>query len=893
MTAFAEPGNDVSNFDVVLTNGAAAVGLVLCNAYGDHDPLGFEETALPTSSLKTYSGTTKYSDGEPPWMPIEQTDWSGGRGGYDYDKDSAKYAESHGVLTNKPGEIILAGMPTHTKGYRNEITKWAWYYTAGTLSRAAVAVNDYVGFRYTPAATDNYRVVTFVVRLDKTTAYSGGSLTVRLRADNSGAPSTVLDTTLLYLNTLVPGIWYEKQVMFVTGATQNAGTYYWIEFSTTSAGVSLLVYPTTAGDGTYTSPTGASFSLITPQLYIQLAPLTPNVETRYFEYKGGLFCATNPADGSATQLWLNGDMGVATGAQTAATFKDTTKTWSVNAHRFGFVRIMDGPGSDQPQPWRLILSNTADTLTVSPSWDTVPVAGSTQYAIVGVDRWKNITSWPVGQLVRDVLPVNGAVYFAHGDAITMTRLVMYNNAGAWTTTWATEGGAASKFTHLLYSTDQRGPCIYGAKGMYPAQVWRAPIDATNHDFTDGAGSDLTFTLECPVGDMQGRINKLVTYGEYGTPWVLKEEGIYELYDSKPYRKSAAEMSVEHDYRNGKGATVRGVYLYTSQLDGVVRYYNGMIDGVGPERDSFPIPADERGYFPSLIGYPGAVYAAHRSNDGTSTVRAYNNMGWCTLYKAPAYGLTINQVYVQALPGDGPARLWYNCGPSLMYVQIAANPYGWPAKTEGLNFVYTWQGTLQTARYFCGRNMLNKYLSAISVALDKLPREIVGDVDDPGLVDVYYRIGDGDWVYVATADYSGAENKFEISAAHDAQGKSIQFMFALSPSDEWGANFTPRIIGTVLDAIVRELVKPTYTLYFRLADRDVDIKGNPDEYQSYLDKYNALAAMGAQAAPVTVTSQATPLNNITAFVDSVQRKPSKIITAEGREAYVCALRLIKV
>jgi hypothetical protein len=57
------------------------------------------------------------------------------------------------------------------------------------------------------------------------------------------------------------------------------------------------------------------------------------------------------------------------GGSTINTLKDTGAGWTVNAYAGYWVTITDGPGVTQS---RIILSNTADTLTVSPSWLVIP-----------------------------------------------------------------------------------------------------------------------------------------------------------------------------------------------------------------------------------------------------------------------------------------------------------------------------------------------------------------------------------------------------------------------------------------------------------------------------------------------------------------------------------------
>ena len=72
----------------------------------------------------------------------------------------------------------------------------------------------------------------------------------------------------------------------------------------------------------------------------------------------------------------------------AATLLDTAKSWGINECRGLWINIINGPGKGQR---RLIASNTAKELTVTPVWTTQPAAGSV-YAI-GAIRYLRRFGW--------------------------------------------------------------------------------------------------------------------------------------------------------------------------------------------------------------------------------------------------------------------------------------------------------------------------------------------------------------------------------------------------------------------------------------------------------------------------------------------------------------------
>lgn len=73
------------------------------------------------------------------------------------------------------------------------------------------------------------------------------------------------------------------------------------------------------------------------------------------------------------------DSGTATGTQTTTTLQDTSKTWIINQWKGYTLNTVSGTGSGQSKQ---IISNTANTLTVTSAWGTTPVNGSTGYQVV-------------------------------------------------------------------------------------------------------------------------------------------------------------------------------------------------------------------------------------------------------------------------------------------------------------------------------------------------------------------------------------------------------------------------------------------------------------------------------------------------------------------------------
>ena len=143
---------------------------------------------------------------------------------------------------------------------------------------------------------------------------------------------------------------------------------------------------------------------------------------------------------AAPTLWSTGT-GVATGAQSATTLQDTSKTWTVNEWVGATVLLTSGTGATQT---RTVLSNTATAITVA-AWTTTPVAASTVYSLItpagtatGVQSSTTLQDtskvWTVNQYAGASITLTG------GTGAPQTRTIASNTAdtltvsSAWTTT---------------------------------------------------------------------------------------------------------------------------------------------------------------------------------------------------------------------------------------------------------------------------------------------------------------------------------------------------------------------------------------------------------------------------------------------------------------------------
>ncbi len=885
MTATASIFNERSTHHVVLSSGATSVGLILSDNRGNASPLAFDITPMESGTIKTFQGVEKYSDLDMPYESIVQEEWGGGQGNFDFDKDHSMYKDGM-IDTIRSEQMIVPGMAVYAQGfYRNHATSWDYRTSAGdAVQYSAYELESYpkaIAQKFTASLNFNAKYITFVYKrtdpLDP-----AGNIMISICADDAGGskPGTALQfyamPALPY-----PYEWRTVRVVSDTTLALTSGTSYWVKFGGMSggAGTRSAILTNSIARTTYQTTDGTNWTSLGKSIYFRLtdSDTTRNCKAHFVEYKGGLLWVAQYDNNSPSKLFVypHVPFGVATGTQTSSTLQDTTRTWTTDTFKGGIVKIMRGTGSDQKQPWRLITGNTANTLSVSPDWDVTPVSASSEYVIIGSDQFYEFTAFDTNYdvVVKDVLAANGALYFANGDSTAMVRMVGYNNAGTWTWDYSDLGGYTAgspaetgQFSHLLYAGDEAGNFVWGATGGFPPQLYKAePVDLTG---TSIPGSpSLTFNAydgaNGNIGDLYQRITGLIQYGTYGNVHVLKEEGIWQVYNGRSFRISSEEQRVATDYRSGKARTTKGSYLYFAWHDTVFRYYEGVFDNIGPNWGGKSLPDDRRGVISAIVSYPGMLIVA--IDGGTSkysSIMAYNDQGWCTLYVAPDVGMRIQSLYIQSMPGDNVDRLWFSCGADILWMPLSVDPYNHP-RVQYHFYPFWCGGILETSDYYLSMNDIEKYYRKLKISWNvKLHRDPVGAI----YIKSIDAAGDDDTLgAIYVQDYEASSGSVVV----DKSGKKIRFILCF---DNYWSDNTPRIIATTIEAVKRFDQEYTILLTARLEDNEVNLLGNPDDYRTALDKYNALITLQNTTAPVTMHSMIKSLDSKSVFVDRVKIRP---------------------
>jgi hypothetical protein len=181
------------------------------------------------------------------------------------------------------------------------------------------------------------------------------------------------------------------------------------------------------------------------------------------------------------------DSGTASAAGTTTTLIDSTKAWAVNGMTGNLLRMASGATSSQE---RLITSNTATVLTVSPAF-TALTAASASYQILsarasGTSTAGTISSlddttqnWATNQFIGCILRMTS------GSASGQERMINGNTATHMTVAGAFSNSAGTGSTYLVIGGPGSAfdPFLNAALGTLPASV----TSTLDHFLIGGSG----------------------------------------------------------------------------------------------------------------------------------------------------------------------------------------------------------------------------------------------------------------------------------------------------------------------------------------------------------------------------------------------------------------------
>lgn len=414
---------DTDGFKLTDIDTGKSLMLIPCDTAGNFSWTGVTRAPLVRNAMQTSTTSNQYSDLERPWISIPQEDWSGGRANEIFTKDTTRYRDGKRAQAAFNQVIFNAPLEHYSEGFRKAVTN-----CPGSLFWQKLKGNSrYVAIAFQTA-----------------TAFTAGELYIHLR--RRGKPGSALKVQLLnglngtvlashdYTLSEITDTVSEFRKFTFTGVSLSANTTYYIKVSSTSAdsenywevGCKMM-----ANSSTKTSANNTDYLVANFDLYFRIAQAQTQSRCKFFMYEQLMFMIRQLPNGTPS-LWMNGDIGKATGA-TSTTITDSSKSWATNAYKGARVGLVYKGGSHgQVSVWRTIVSNTATALTIDKAWDVTPSSGCV-FIIVDTPLWTEISGHGLTAAITDIHVIRGVVYFAQGDYTDARKMRWNNGAFEWKT----------------------------------------------------------------------------------------------------------------------------------------------------------------------------------------------------------------------------------------------------------------------------------------------------------------------------------------------------------------------------------------------------------------------------------------------------------------------------
>lgn len=460
---------------VTLADGSTTLGLMVVDGNGKENPLAIRRTPYPRTATRIAQGGSKYADFEPPYKPVAQDNWIGGRGADTFEKDQTKYADSYRVNTETAEQVILNGQETYgtyagmRQASKNLPGSVYWTQLEGT--------NQDVATKFVPAGNITVDGIYIWVRRKGTPA---AGIRASIWSHNAGSdqPNVVLAGTVTAKTTTdITDTLAELQI-FSHPASLTGGVTYWVVVEALGTPDSDNCWVVGMDDCSLTSKAsedGTTWAALTDLDLYYYIPTSLNQSGFFLEYKRQMYFVSQPDNGGSSVLYMNGDRGAAdnnVGALT--TLIDATKTWTADEWIGCVVLLINGTGSEEPVPWRAITDSAATTLTVSPAWN-IQHDTDTEYVIIQSNKWTAQYSLP--DYCFDAEVAGDYIYFCFGDGGSVIRKYIEQNlAGVWTAETCDDVERAVKLLGVQHPSE--GNQIWGARNDHPvhgACVWKATV----------------------------------------------------------------------------------------------------------------------------------------------------------------------------------------------------------------------------------------------------------------------------------------------------------------------------------------------------------------------------------------------------------------------------------
>lgn len=791
------PLNKRSTHTLRLSMDGEEIGLEL-----DGGVRGLREIPQTPSTLLFSQGGSKFGDFEPGYSHIESRTWVGGRGQYEFSEDPSRFFDSQNLCSWIDQRLLPAPQWKFATGLRSEDRNLpgnvAW--------KKLLGAKLYASASFSASASYNAdKAYLWIRRLG-----SPGTLTVELRSNSAGDPSSVLKSATVTTTTITDVVSVFQVFDWTTTQALVSGTTYHIVIygaTTDNNANHWEVGADVSGTGKISSA-GSSWAASTFKIYYRIVDADTKRQFYFFLLRGALYAVSRLDAGTASKLYLNGARGLAT-AGAATTLTDGGASWTTNVFTNARVRIIAGTGDGQD---RAISSNTGTVLTVDTAWDVNPDTTS-EYIVYATSFWSEVTGTGITGVVRSVAVNNGIVYFAQGSAANIRRMRFVAGTGHQ---YADDGVNRCDLLTVFNSPDS-GVQIWGGTISTSTLIYAAAV---------AWGVNLTFSATIPVGGTDFNITKLIPYNDQ--LWVIKEDSLWSVRNNKA-RPLEVGLNAMPERTNGIAACTQNLYLMFGWSSSIERFYGSTLDDMGPWKAA-GLPTGRRGVVMSLEPVLAWIFAAvDASTTGTSSLLLYNGMGYHEVFRAWEVGQRIRNVKWQPCPGGRP-RLWNDCGGDLVYQDF---PYATINPEQDSTLPYQHEAVLVTSTFDLASSQLPKFFKELTASTVNLTTGV--EIRFEYQLD--NDIGSANWTN-AGIFYQSPE---DVTPIMEGNRRAIRLRIRILTNT---ATTPPIVRALVLEAFARTPVKYQYVLRVRVRARGRTKTGQQDFRPDQVTNFLKLAARSA-------------------------------------------------
>lgn len=627
----------------------------------------------------------------------EQRSWKQGRGHEKLSDNAEGFWDSQDAWTMTKGHACSGILWNFAWGLRtakdNFINSKSWEKLQYIDTPQPASVEFYVSF--TPDTTANYDKAQMWIRY-KGDENADDDLTFTLYTDSGGNPNTTLKSVTISPSDIDVNLSHLYTFDWTGTQSLTAGTTYWIGLQAYGASNwEIAVDQSGTGKMLFT---GGNFSAIGFALLYRITVADVNRKFMPFFLDDHLYVVDAKDDGStASQLYINGDRGQATGGSTT-TLVDTAfgcraAAWSDNVLAGAMIRFK----RNGRWYYAEIASHTGDTYTFVSATEIAPAA-TNPYFIYSTKYWTELTTSGLGVVTGEPSVFGQNVYFPQGDS-TVIRCM------ATDFTAATNHKYRAESTYATFLKVQKGG----------TQIWKANNDtvAVAYSAVKAYGTDLSWGTAITIGDTTSPITGLNI--KDGSLWVFKEDGKGTV-SNNIYASIDSGEDQTPDPANGKASVVVDKFMYHSWLHSVIRVFGSSHDDIGQEYSSRGLPADREGDISYLASYITTMLAAVDARTGTSSVLMWDGLGWHELLRAYEANKRIRMVKTQ--PNQLAANIvWTQVGDDLVYQKM---PYKKSSPLLDSNALYQHESVIVSSVIDMGAaSNLPKFIKSITVTVKNL------------------------------------------------------------------------------------------------------------------------------------------------------------------------------